>query len=218
MRTAFHESIDEVFRSIVEMMGLVGIAVAQATEALLTGDDELALQVIAQDDDIDELYQRLELRVHELLATQAPVAGDLRALIAVARIIGDVERAGDLAQNIAKAARRLRPLDLPEHVATVLREMGRQGCLLMQRAAEAVRDREPDAAERLDLMDDVMDDLRREMFALLARPGPGADVELAMRLSLVTRHYERIADHAVAIAERVEFLVTGSAHESHVGL
>ncbi len=201
------------------MIGLVSTAVAQVTEALLTADVHLAETVISQDDAIDDVYRRLELGIHEMFARQAPVAGDLRALMATIRMIGDLERSGDLALNIAKTVRRAYPLHLSPEIAKLIRDMGDQAALLLQGAADAVRDLEPEAGERLDLMDDTMDRLCRDMFDQFAHHGAAAnDVPLAMHLALITRYYERIADHAVSVAERVEWLVTGSAHEAHVGL
>lgn len=217
-RVRFHHQIESALTEIVDMICLVDNAVEQVTEALLKGDVHLAETVISQDEAIDDLYRKLELAIHEMFARQAPVAGDLRALIAIIRIIGDLERSGDLALNIAKTVRRTFPLSLPESCRRIAAEMGDQARILLQGAAQSVRDLEPDTAERLDLMDDVMDDLARGMFRALARADEPVDVETAMSMALVTRYYERIGDHAVSVAERVEFLVTGSAHESHVGL
>ncbi|HVF20237.1 MAG TPA: phosphate signaling complex protein PhoU [Mycobacteriales bacterium] len=217
-RVRFHDQIETALAEIVEMICLVDAAVEQVTESLLTGDIRLAETVISQDDAIDALYRKLELAIHEMFARQAPVAGDLRALIAIIRMIGDLERSGDLALNIAKTVRRIYPLELPAGCGPTVARMGEQARILLQGAAQSVRDLEPDTAERLDLMDDVMDELSVEMFRALADPAAGVEVETAMHLALVTRYYERIADHAVSVAERVEFLVTGSAHESHVGL
>lgn len=216
-RQRFHAQIVAALSDIVGMVDLVRAAVTQGTDAMLTADVALADRVIAQDDVIDDLYRRLESRLYEMLARQAPVAGDLRALMAIVRIIGDLERAGDLAQNIAVAVRRVCPPSLPQPAAELIAGMGRQACALLAEAGHAVRDLEPETAERLDLMDDEMDLLGRTMLDRLESPGL-VDIRTAMELALVTRHFERIGDHAVAVAERVEFLVTGSAHEAHVGL
>lgn len=217
-RVTFRDQVVDALGDVGSMITLVDIAVAQATDALLRADVDLADRVISQDDVIDDLYRRLERRIHELFARQAPVAGDLRALMAIIRMIGDLERAGDLALNIAKAVRRIHSVHLPPALGETVADMGRHARLLLVAAAAAVRDLEPETAERLDLMDDVMDELCATMLDRLASASAGVDVRVALDLALVTRHYERIADHAVAVAERVEFLVTGSAHESHVGL
>ncbi|HVE99619.1 MAG TPA: phosphate signaling complex protein PhoU [Mycobacteriales bacterium] len=215
---SFHDQIVESLDEIVDMIRLVEAAVAQVTEALISADVSLAETVIAQDDAIDDVYRRLEGRIHEMFARQAPVAGDLRALMSIVRIIGDLERSGDLALNIAKTVARIAPTRLPGDLCDVVVGMGGQARLLLESAAHAVRDLEPETAERLDLMDDALDDLCRTMVERLAARPDGIDVRTAMDLALVTRHYERIGDHAVSVAERVEFLVTGTAHESHVGL
>lgn len=217
-RSRFHEQIEQVLAEVVRMMELVERATARATTALLEGDRALAEHVISDDDEIDDMFRRLDERALELVATQAPVATDLRALFATMRMIGDLERSGDLAVNIAKITRHLESVRMPARAVGILRQMGETAVRLLQHARSAVSEREPDAAERLDLMDDVMDDLRRAMFTELFSREYDGDVEAAVHLSLISRYYERIADHAVAVAERVEFLVTGKAHEAHVGL
>lgn len=217
-RLTLHAQVVEALREIASMIELVERAVVQVTDAVVASDVALAETVISQDDVIDAAYTGLEQRIHEMFARQAPVAGDLRALMAIVRIIGDVERAGDLALNIAKAVVRMAPYHLAPPLGTVVEGMGSQAVALLEGAAWAVRDLEPDTAERLDLVDDVMDELCRSLISRLAGGADDVGLALAMDLALVTRHYERIGDHAVSVAERVEFLVTGRAHGAHVGL
>jgi phosphate transport system protein len=210
--------IQDILDGVVEMIELVEQATARCTEALLLSDVALAGEVIAADDAIDALYRRLDERAYEVLALQAPVAADLRAVLATVRMIGDIERAGDLALNIAKIVRHSAPLELPVPVRACLAEMDLRTRELLRAAAYAVRTREPEVAERADLMDDRLDDLRRTLYRGLLSGEWRANRIATVNLPLVARYYERIADHAVSVAERVEFLSTGSAHGAHTGL
>jgi phosphate transport system protein len=216
-RGALSAQIQAILDGVVEMLRLVERATGRCTEALLLSDVSLAGEVIAEDDAIDELYHRLDEQSYEVLALQAPVAADLRTVLATVRMIGDIERAGDLALNIAKIVRHTAPLDLPAPARACLAEMDLRTRELLRAAAYAVQAREPEVAERADLMDDRLDDLRRTLYRGLLSGEWGADRRATVNLPLVARYYERIADHAVAVAERVEFLSTGSAHEAHTG-
>lgn len=217
-RTVLHEQIQEILGGVVEMLGLVERATADCTQALLRSDVALANAVIAADDAINVLYRRLDESAYETIALQAPVAADLRTVLATIRMIGDVERAGDLALNIAKIVRHSAPINLPTPARDCITEMDVRARELLRVAAFAVQAREPEVAERLDLMDDRLDDLRRDLYRGLLTGEWGADRVATVNLPLVARYYERIADHAVSVAERVEFLTTGVAHSAHTGL
>ena len=214
-REHLYTELASIRAGVVRMLRLVELATRRATAALVEGDAVLAGEVIAEDDAIDAEYRMLDERIYETFATQAPVAADLRTLLACVRMIGEVERSGDLALTIARAARELAHVRLPVEVRDLIEEMGELAAVLVRRATEAVEALEPDAAERLDLMDDEMDRALGRLHAAVHEAG--IDTEAAMRLALVGRFYERIADHAVAVASRVEFLVTGHAHDAHVG-
>ncbi len=213
-----HTQIQAVLDGVGQMLALVERATDRCTQALLLSDVALATSVIADDDQIDVIYARLEEQTFELLALQAPVATDLRAVLATIRMIGDVERAGDLAINIAKIVRHSAPLKLPAQAQVCVSEMDLRARELLRTAAFAVHTREPEVAERADLMDDRLDDLRRDLYQGLLTGAWGADRSAMVNLPLIARYYERIADHAVSVAERVEFLSTGSAHHAHTGL
>ena len=203
---------------VVDMINLVEVATAKSTQALLTSDVALAYQVIASDAAINQLYRALDEQAFETLALQSPVAADLRAVLSAIRMIGDVERAGDLALNIAKIVRHSAPLQLPEQARACVTEMDRRACELLRTAAFAVANRDPDVAERVDLMDDQIDQLRGDLYRGLLTGAWDADRNATVNLPLIARYYERIADHAVSVAERVEFLTTGVAHSAHTGI
>jgi phosphate transport system protein len=217
-RAVLHAQIQSILDGVFDMIDLVEQATARSTEALLLSDVALAEQVIADDDAINAIYRKLEELAYETLALQAPVAADLRAVLATIRMIGDVERAGDLARNIAKIVRHSAPMALTPPARACVAEMDLRAREMLRAAAFAVRFSEPDVAERVDLMDDRLDDLRRILYRGLLTGEWEADRVATVNLPLIARYYERIADHAVSVAERVEFLATGASHAAHTGL
>jgi len=217
-RGNLHTQITAILSGVVRMLELVEAGTALCCRALLEGDVELAADFIAADEAVNTIYRQLDELTYEVLALQAPVAADLRAVLATVRMIGDVERAGDLVVNVAKIARHAGPMDVPDEARRCIAEMDFRCRELLRAAAYAVREREPEVAERADLMDDRLDELRRELYRGLLSGEWRADRSAMVNLPLVARYFERIADHAVSVAERVEFLSTGSAHEAHTGL
>ena len=146
----------------------------------------------------------------ELLALEAPVASDLRTVISAIWIVADLQRMGTLAIHIAKAARRRHPTAvLPNEIRPTFERMGAVGAHLAARATVILRDRDIELASGLAAEDDLMDDLHRDMFAALMAPTWSHGVQTAVDISLLGRFYERFGDHAVAVARRVIFLVTG---------
>lgn len=217
-RGRFHHQIEACLDDVATMLGLVESAVFDVTRAVVESDVRAAEQVISRDEQVNALYRAVDVRAYELLAREAPVAGDLRALLSAIRMIGDVERAGDLTLTIAKAVRRTAAIAITPAVAGLVADMGAQAAGLLRASRVALLDREPETAERLDLVDDILDDLAEAMVRTFTSERGGPSTELAMSMAVVARCYERIGDHAVAVAERVEFLVTGVAHTAHVGL
>jgi phosphate transport system protein len=210
MRDVYHEELDSIGRTLVEMAGLVGSALRRATRALLEADLALAEAVIRGDDALDAMQRELDVRVLDLIACQQPVAGDLRTLVASLRMSADLERMGDLAGHIAKVARRRYPLPaIPYELRGSFEEMGRIGVGLAGEAASIIEGRDVDAARELDREDDAMDRLHRDLFAALLSGEHPCSVETAIDVTLVGRYYERFADHAVSVAGRLVFLVTG---------
>ncbi|MBK3576464.1 phosphate signaling complex protein PhoU [Streptomyces sp. MBT65] len=210
MRDAYHEELDAISDGLVSMAELVGSAVGRATAALLDADLKLAESVIEADAKVDDLQRELEERAISLLARQQPVATDLRVVVTSLRMSADLERSGDLAQHIAKLTR----LRFPDHAVprdlhrTVL-EMGQLAQRLMAQAAEVVITKDVDDALKLESDDDRMDELHRMLFQHLLDERWKHGVETAVDVTLVGRYYERFADHAVSIARRVVYLVTG---------
>jgi phosphate transport system protein len=196
------------------MCGKAGVAMERATQALLQADLMLAEQVITDHEQISAMSVRAEEAAFVLLALQAPVAGDLRAIVGSIQIVADVDRMGALALHVAKIARRRHPQHaLPEEVNGYFAEMGRVAVELGNAAQEAVVSGDPDKAARLREEDDAMDDLHRHLFTVLMDRDWKHGVAAAVDVTLLGRFYERFADHAVEIGRRVIFQATGKLPE-----
>jgi phosphate transport system protein len=218
MRTAYHEQLDALTAQLGKMCGMAGVAMERATQALLQADLVLAEQVITDHEQITSMSLRAEEAAFVLLALQAPVAGDLRAIVSSIQIVADVDRMGALALHVAKIARRRHPQHaLPEEVNGYFAEMGRVAVELGNAAAEVVVSRDPEKAARLREEDDAMDDLHRHLFTVLMDREWKHGVAAAVDITLLGRFYERFADHAVEIGRRVIFQATGKLPEE-VGL
>lgn len=210
MREAFHDQLDSIFEDLVAIAREVQVAVARATEALLEGDAEIAEQVITGDAAIDAARERVEERAFSLLSLQQPVAGDLRTLVAALRMVADLERMGDLATHIAKIARlRVPATAVPGDVEPTIRRMAMVAELMVGKTAEIISDRDIAGAAELSRADEEMDQLRRASFRELLGSHWEHGIEPAVDLALLGRYYERIADHAVSVANRVVYVVTG---------
>jgi phosphate transport system protein len=210
MRTAYHEQLDALTAQLGEMCGLAGVAMERATHALLQADLVLAEQVIGDHDQITALSGHSEETAFVLLALQAPVASDLRAVVGSIQIVADVDRMGALALHVAKIARRRHPQHaLPEEVNGYFAEMGRVAVELGNAAQEVLVTRDPEKAARLRDEDDAMDDLHRHLFSVLMDRDWKHGVTAAVDVTLLSRFYERFADHAVEVGRRVIFQVTG---------
>jgi phosphate transport system protein len=197
--------------SLVEMTQLVGFAMSRATTALLEADLQLAQSVIEHDRLIDKRRDEMDERIVDLLARQQPVvATDLRVLVTSLRMSDDLERMGDLALHVAEVARMRhpRPAIPAEFISTIL-EMNYVAQLIVTRAGEVIASRNVGAALELDRSDDEMDLLHRRVFAVLLAEDWAHGTETAIDITLLSRYYERYADHAVSVARRVVYLATG---------
>ncbi|MCX4617529.1 MULTISPECIES: phosphate signaling complex protein PhoU [Streptomyces] len=210
MREAYHEELDSISDGLVEMANLVGSAIGLATTALLDADLQLAESVISADEKVDDLQRDLENRAIAVLARQQPVATDLRVVVTSLRMSADLERCGVLAQHVAKLARMRYPRRaVPRDLRRTILEMGQLAQRLMAQAAEVIITQDVDAALQLEKDDDRMDELHRMLFQHLMDDRWQHGVETAVDVTLVGRYYERFADHAVSVAQRVVYLVTG---------
>jgi len=211
MREQFQEELDEVNITLVKMAGLVQVAMNNATTALLTADLTLAEKVIADDSIIDEIQHDLDARTIDLIARQSPVATDLRALVSSLRMSADLERMGDLAHHIAKSARMRYPATaVPPELSLTIEDMGRVCAKIIEKVSVVLEKRDTNLALEVEKDDDEIDGLHRKIIQTLLDPTWKHGVETAIDMTLLGRYYERCADHAVSIARRVYFLVTGS--------
>jgi len=214
MREAYREQLDTITAGLVEMSRLAGTAMGRASTALLDGDLVLAESVIAADDAVDALYEQIEQQAFDLLALQQPVAGDLRAVVAALRISATIERMGDLAEHVAGVARRRYPASVvPAELRGTVLEMGQVAERIVQKAGSVIASQDIATALELETDDDRMDDLHRKLFTVMLDKNWPHGVETAVDISLVGRYYERYADHAVSVARRVVYLVTGEKYE-----
>jgi len=210
MRHQYYEQLDAIVDDLVNLTSIVRRAVSDSTSALLRADGPLAESVIAGDKEVDEATELIEERALLLLATQQPVATDLRQLVATLRMLNDLERMGDLSVHVAKVARmRMPEVAVPEKVQPIIRSMASVADAMIVAAARIVADRDIAAAARLENEDDEMDRLRRDLFRSLLGDNWTHGIEPAIDLALLGRYYERIGDHAVSMARRVVYLVTG---------
>ena len=212
-RKSFHEALNDLRIDVIRLAALVTEAIGRGTQALLDGDLGLAERVVEDDVLIDELAYSIEDQCYVLLARQQPMASDLRVLLAVLRIAHELERSGDLMKSVVKSIRQLYPHSIDPKLRGIITRMGEQAANETRLAIDAFADADPIKARALGDMDDVMDDLTKSLFRhIMSREGTLDESRLleSVQLSLVGRHYERIADHAVNIADRVVFMATGS--------
>lgn len=206
--------MDSLIEDLARAARLAGQMMTNASTALSQADLGLAELVISEEGDIKALCEDMDQRCVKLLVLQAPVATDLRMVVAAMHAVGDVQRMCNLAQHIAKIARMKHPaVPIPDDVRPVFARMGVLATGLAQDAAAAIESQDPLSAQRLAQADDEVDALRRRIFRILFSEDWSHGVEPAVDAALIGRYYERFADHAVAIARQVSFLVTGQPHE-----
>ncbi|MEU9386481.1 phosphate signaling complex protein PhoU [Streptomyces sp. NPDC048279] len=210
MRDAYHAELDSISEGLVGIANLVGSAMGRATSALLDADIDLAESVLGTHGRVEDLQRELEDRAITVLARQQPVATDLRIVVTSLRMSADLERCSALAQHVAKVARRRYPQQaVPQDLRRTLLEMSHLAQRLMAQAADVLVTRDVDAAAQMEQDDDRIDELHRGIFQHLMDDRWHHGVETAVDVTLLGRYYERFADHAVSIARRMVYLVTG---------
>lgn len=211
MRTAYHHQLDALKRGIGDLCGLSGAAMQRATHALLEADIGVAEAVMSRHENFLAAVAQAETDAFNLLALQAPVATELRAVFANLQNVADADRMGALALHVAQIARRRHPAHaIPDDVAGYFAEMGRIAVRIGGEIRDIVLSSDPDRAATLAEKDDAMDELHRQLFSVLMDPGWTHGVAAAVDVTLLGRYYERFADHAVEIGRRVIFQATGS--------
>ena len=212
LRKSFHQNLTGARQELAAIAAAVAEVVPRATNVLLDGDLEAAEQLISADAIIDARCVELEEQCLKILALQSPVATELRQVVAVLKLIADVERSGDLAKSICKVARRIYGHPLDPKLRGVVTRMGEQAQQLWSAAIEAYLDNDAAKAAALDDMDAYLDALQKQFIqAIFESHSNGAiDLQVAVQLAYAARFFERIGDHAVKMAEGVRFVLTGA--------
>jgi phosphate transport system protein len=207
----FPPELARVNNTLVTMARAVREAMRQAGAALLAGDPTLAGQVTVRDAEIDVLYRVVDDRVFDIVARLQPVAGDVRMLLAMLQVAADLQRMGDLAAHVARATLRRHPTPaVAPELAPLFRAMGTVADELAAKIVVALSDRDAVLAGQLDGDDDAMDQLHSRLFGVMLQPDWPLGVEAAVDGALLGRYYERYADHAVNVGERVMLLASAS--------
>jgi phosphate transport system protein len=210
IRSVFQDELDSVSQTLFDLSVMVSDSMAKATRAIMDKNLSLAEEVITSDEKIDTVQHDLDARIIDIIARQQPVASDLRALITALRMSADLERMGDLAHHVAKVVRLRHPAPaVPDQVINLVEAMGVTAEKIATKTGVVISTRDTALAAQVEKDDDEMDMLHRQLISALIAPTWEHGVETAIDLTLLGRYYERYADHAVSVARRVIFLVTG---------
>jgi len=214
MRNRFDEQLFELNREIIEMGAMCEEAIASAAKALSTGDTELAARVRENGSAIDQMERDIESRCMKLLLHQQPVARDLRLISAALKMITDMERIGDQAEDIAEIIEFLK--DRKTVNVSVIEDMAREAVQMVTDSIDAFVKKDVALAKAVLVHDDVVDDYFEKMkcdIIKLIADDPD-DGEFALDLLMISKYFERIGDHATNIAEWVIYSVTGIHKEA----
>ena len=210
IRSVFQDELDGVSQTLFELSVMVSDSMAKATSSIMDKNLSLAEEVITSDEKIDTVQHDLDARIIDIIARQQPVASDLRALVTALRMSADLERMGDLAHHVAKLVRLRHPASaVPQDLMSLVEMMGETAEKIATKTGVVISTRDTALAAQVEKDDDEMDNLHRKLISALIEPSWPHGVETAIDLTLLGRYYERYADHAVSVARRVIFLVTG---------
>jgi phosphate transport system protein len=213
-RKRFHEELADLEGELLRLGQLAEDAVVKAVDALVRKDADLAEQIVAGDDIVDSTYLDIEQRILALLATQTPVARDLRLISAIMHTNLHLERVGDLAVNVAKITKATVDLPTSPTVLSHLEEMADIAAKMVRTAMDAFARRDARLAQELPQMDDPIDHLNRGMYReVVALANDPRELEWGVQMHMVARQLERVGDNAVDIGEQVAFLLTGEFRE-----
>jgi len=214
MRAGFQQDLEQLEADLQEEGEVVLRSLRGALNALESQDVELADEVIAFDDEVDNRYHGLEKRIEQLLARQTPVATDLRLVLAVLHSNMHLERIGDQCVTIAKLTKLTSHLETKRSLVEGFEEMGSRAEEMLRVALDAFANRDVALARSLSELDELIDrgnrSITKQVLALAGQPGMQ---EWGMRMIVVSRCLERIGDNAVDIGEQTEYLVTGDFQE-----
>jgi phosphate transport system protein len=210
IRSVFQDELDGVSQTLFDLSVMVSDSMSKATRAIVEKNLPLAEEVITFDEKIDTVQHDLDARIIDIIARQQPVASDLRALVTALRMSADLERMGDLAHHVAKVVRLRHPGSaVPQELLSLVQVMGETAEKIATKTGVVISTRDTSMAAQVEKDDDEMDELHRKLISALIEPSWPHGVETAIDLTLLGRYYERYADHAVSVARRVIYLVTG---------
>lgn len=213
MKDEFSDELFSVNNDLVQMTRLVGSAMNQATRSLLDADLGVAEAVIDGDAEVDLLTATVEERCFDLLAISQPVGADLRVVIGALRIAASLERMGDLAEHVAKQARMRYPRPaVPKELRGTFAVMGGLAEAIVSKTGAVIATKDVARAADIAAHDEEMDRLHRELFTIVMSDSWTHGVEAAIDVTLLSRYYERYADHAVSVTRRVVTIVTGEPY------
>lgn len=216
MREIFTAELAALGQDLEDMSRLVTSAIERAGNALLTSDLPLAQEVIAADHAIDALERALDERCVLLIAQQQPVAGDLRVVISALRMSASLERMGDLARHLAELTRLRYPsAAVPEPMTELFRQMHAGAVRIAGEVTAVLESRDVEMARAIDSDDDLLDSLHNETFAATLSGEHALTAQQVVDVTLAARYFERFGDHAVSVANRVVYLVTGAEGAHH---
>lgn len=218
-RLAYHRDLEELRSKILQLGAMTTEMIPRGTEVLLKGNLQQADDLIRSDDAVNELSLEIEERCYSILALQAPMASELRRIVAIIKLTGEIERSADLMVNVCKATRRMYGSELTPRIRGVIGSMSKEANKMMKLAIDCFADQNVHLAAALADIDDELDELNRDMVeAVFAAAAEDAlDLAAAVQLALIARYYERIGDHAVNVGERVIYMVTGTLGELNEG-
>lgn len=210
MRTAYREELDEFANDLIIMCDTVSDIMEKASEALLRGSLQKAEESLSLSDDLEEIRLRCEQRAVELLLLETPVATELRQVVSSIYIVADFQRMGALGMHIARLARRRHPEPLlPDVIYGQFEEMARLVKEMVIQTRDLLVDPDTDMALKLAREDDAVDELNHQVLALITSNDWAHTTRAAVDAAMLTRYFERYADHCVAVAARIVYLITG---------
>ncbi|GAB3271591.1 phosphate signaling complex protein PhoU [Sinomonas notoginsengisoli] len=210
MRKVFQEELQKVHEDLVEISRLVAAALERAVESLTNADVELAQEVIAGDARIDFLQTALDEKAIEILALQGPVASDLRIIVGSLRMSASLERMGDLARHVAQLTRLRYPENaVPDSLTKTFARMAELDATIIDEVTALLEDHDLTRTSKIQAANAELDELHAGIFRSIADPQWAESPAVAVDAALLSRYFERFADHGVSVSRKVSYLVTG---------
>jgi len=213
--SAFDRDLEQLQALVMKMGGLVETSIHEAVDALINSDEELAIKLRKADKVIDALEQDVNEKAARLIALRQPVAGDLRTVLTVMKIAGNLERCGDYTKNLAKRTTALVQMTPVNEAGPAIRRMAREVEMMLKDALDAYIQRDVELAQATRLRDHDVDQMYNALFRelLTHMMEDPRNISACMHLHFIAKNMERMGDHVTSIAEQVIYLVTGEMPE-----